>query len=38
VAITRAKVKLIDKTDFNYLNKEIAEMKIKEKIEEMIGK
>jgi superfamily I DNA/RNA helicase len=36
VAITRAKVKLIDKTDFNYLTKDIAEMEIKEKIKEMM--
>jgi len=37
VAITRAKVKLIDKTEFNYLTPEIAEIKIKEKIEEMVS-
>jgi len=37
VAITRAKAKLIDRTDFNYLTPEIAEIKIKEKIEEMIN-
>ena len=37
VAVTRAKTKLIDKTDFNYLTDEIAELEIKKEIKEMIN-
>ena len=36
VAITRAKTKLIDKTDFNYLTPEIAELEIENEIKEML--
>ena len=38
VAVTRTKTKLIDKTDFNYLTKEIAEINIQREIEEMVNK
>jgi len=38
VAITRAKVKLNDKTDLNYLTPEIANQKIEEKIKEYLLK
>jgi superfamily I DNA/RNA helicase len=37
VAITRAKSKLIDKTDFNYLTDEIAELEIESEIKEFLN-
>jgi len=37
VAITRAKNKLIDKTEFNYLTPEIAELKIEREIKELLN-
>ena len=36
VAVTRAKTKLIDKTDFNYLTPEIAELEIENEIKEFL--
>ena len=37
VAVTRSKVKIIDKTEFNFVNEEIAEMKIEDEIKELIN-
>ncbi len=37
VAVTRAKVKVIDKTDFNFMNDEIADLKIEEEIKEFLN-
>ena len=36
VAITRAKTKIIDKTDYNYITKEIANLKIEKEIKELL--